>query len=42
MSDELEPMMPADAQHDGTAAREDSVAKPVSRRAALNHHRRQK
>jgi gluconate 2-dehydrogenase gamma chain len=35
MSDELEPMMPADAQSDGTAAREGSVAKPVSRRAAL-------
>ena len=35
MSDELEPMDPADTQADGESSREDAVTKPVSRRAAL-------
>jgi len=35
MSDELEPMVSADAPLDRAAAREDDAAKPVSRRAAL-------
>jgi gluconate 2-dehydrogenase gamma chain len=35
MSDELEPMDSADTLAGGEAAREDAVAKPVSRRAAL-------
>ena len=35
MSDELEPMDSADTQAGGETAREDAVAKPVSRRAAL-------
>ena len=35
MSDEIDPMVSADAQSDGVAAHQDAVAKPVSRRAAL-------
>ena len=35
MSDELEPMVSADAQPNGAATREDAAAKPVSRRIAL-------
>ena len=35
MSDELEPVVSTDAQPDDASTREDGVAKPVSRRAAL-------